>query len=163
MMAMDKAIAGLALFSIPWASSWKRIDWHFKRGKRSQSGLFNGVSTVLASILFTAALLRPPQPWLVRLPIWVGFGLASLLVAAYVCLLYRYGASVSNGKALWPLVIGLVLYTWLWGLVAVYTRQAYIFREYHVYGGQILDQGKPAAGKRIQMVDVSEVEAGMPE
>ena len=55
------------------------------------------------------------------------------------------------------------MYTWLWGLVAVYTRQAYIFRDYWVFGGHVFDQGQPAVGKRVQMVNAAGVEAGMPE
>jgi hypothetical protein len=162
-MALEKIAASLALLGIPWASSWKRIDWHFKWGTKSQSGVFNGVASVLAAILFTASVFRPPARWVVLLPEWIGFLAASLLASAYVWLLHRYKEPVEKKQMLWPLVLGLILYTWLWGLVAVYTRQAYIFRDYHVYGGHVLDSGQPAVGKRIQMVDASGREDGMPE
>jgi hypothetical protein len=148
-----KVFGAAALLSIPWLSSWKKINWHFKRGNQSLAPIFNGTATVLATLLFTGAVYRTPPEWWVRLSVWVGFIAVGILVVFYVGLLYEFKDSVANNRALPALLLALACYIALWGVAAVYTRQAFIFRDYRVNGGFAYLDGKPVEHASVELLD----------
>jgi hypothetical protein len=135
-----KVLGGTLLFGIPWASSWKRIDWHFIREDKSMAPIFNGSASVLATLLFTGTVYQAPSEAWIWLPLYLGFIVATLVLTAYIGILYKYKDAVRQGS-LWPILAGLVLYVNLWGIAAIYTRQIFIFHDYRVYGGVIQEKG----------------------
>lgn len=151
-VTLSKVIGGAALLTIPWVSSWKKIDWHFTRENKSLSPIFNGTASVLSTLLFTGAVYKTPPEWWVRLPIWAGFIAATILVVTYVGILFAYKKTVAEGGALRPLLAGLTCYIALWGVAAVYTRQVFIFSDYRVNGGVVYLNGKPAPFMRLELL-----------
>jgi hypothetical protein len=147
-----KVGSALTLLALPWVSSWKKIDWHFKHGKKSLALIFNGTASVLASLLFTGAVYKTPPEWWVRLSIWIGFASVGILVVVYVGILLAFKRTVSEGRALLAVLFALACYIALWGVAAVYTRQVFIFHDYRVNGGFVYLDGKPAQLMRLELV-----------
>lgn len=151
----EKVFGAAALFVLPWASSWSKINWHFTYGNQSLSRLFNATASVLATVLFTATVYKAPSKMWVTLPVWVGFIVVMGFVITYVGLLFRYKDAIQNKKQTWPIIVSLAIYIGLWGVAAVYTRQAFVFRDYWVYGGKAYVDGKPAAAEELYLVDAT--------
>jgi hypothetical protein len=149
---LPKVVGGVALLAIPWASSWEKINWHFTRERKSLSAIFNGTASVLAALLFTGSVYKTPPEWWVRLPVWAGFIAATILVVAYVGMLFGYKKKVADGGALWALLVALTCYITLWGVAAVYTRQVFIFSDYRVNGGIVYLDGKPASRMPLELL-----------
>jgi hypothetical protein len=152
-LTAGKFVAGGCLLAIPWASNWQKIDWHFTWNRSSQKNLFNGAASIIAAIFYTGATFQPPQNWMVAWPLWLGALICTLFVGLYVLLLYKYKRRVTDGNVLWPLVLGLVLYISMWCIVALFSRRAFIFQDYHIDGGYLCVDDRPQPNLPFELLD----------